>query len=135
MQGMFSLFFADVTALFRSVGIHDLIRWALYACWPLILFLPLKAIDRRDSWTALGYMLTMAAYATVIFVAMPASMGMDRPLNIALAVVCVSVAIAAARWFVGLEKAEEVIVTKIQEAKKEDSNGKAGNRKEGAKAA
>jgi hypothetical protein len=47
----------------------------------------------------------------------------------------VSVAIAAARWFVGLEKAEEVIVTKIQEAKKEDSNGKAGNRKEGAKAA
>lgn len=133
MDAALSLLGADIAAVWRSIALWEWVRYAMGIVFIGVMFMPLKGIDRRDTWTAVTYMLVISVYAVALLIGIPALVEDHETLTHSALFVCASAALAAARWFIGNEANQGQPVMFVV---KEKSDGNpSGSAKDSKKAA
>lgn len=67
----FALLWHDIKESFAGITMLEVSKQALFGLWLIILFMPLKGVDRRDMLACLVYTMFMGAAAATLFYAIP----------------------------------------------------------------
>ena len=114
----------DIREILSGITMLEISRQGLFALWLLILFLPLKGVDRRDMLACLVYTMFLGAAAATLFYAIPKALVEEqasfREQLITLGMVFV---FGIIRWNVDFKDLSKIVEDNLMAQKKADAQG------------
>jgi uncharacterized membrane protein len=92
-------FIEDIREIWASITFADIAKAGFMSIWAVLLFLPLRGIDRKDASSLLMYALFMIFAGVTLVIVIPMKyVGSSYSLKDQVLLVVIMIAIAMSRW-------------------------------------